>query len=82
VGKPRRPPFDLSQTAGVFPASLHVSAYLTIEPRNCSAGVVGLTTAYVLSQRGTYSVTVVARHMPGDYDIEYASMWAGANYLP
>lgn len=20
--------------------------------------------------------------MPGDYDIEYASPWAGANYLP
>lgn len=27
-------------------------------------------------------VTVVARHMPGDYDIEYTSPWAGANVLP
>jgi hypothetical protein len=27
-------------------------------------------------------VTIVAKHMPGDYDIEYASPWAGANYLP
>lgn len=45
------------------------------------AGVVGLTTALQLSKKG-YSITVVAKHMPGDYDIEYASPWAGANYLP
>ena len=25
---------------------------------------------------------MVAKHMPGDYDIEYASAWAGANYWP
>lgn len=25
---------------------------------------------------------MVAKHMPGDYDIEYASPWAGANYMP
>jgi hypothetical protein len=25
---------------------------------------------------------VLAKHMPGDYDIEYASPWAGANYMP
>lgn len=53
------------------------------EPRRaCSAGVVGLTTALQLSANNRYSVTVVAKHMPGDYDIEYASPWAGANYLP
>ncbi|KAL1640526.1 D-amino acid oxidase [Diplodia intermedia] len=46
------------------------------------AGVVGLTTALQLSQNTSYSVTIVAKHMPGDYDIEYASPWAGANYLP
>lgn len=27
-------------------------------------------------------MTVVAKHMPGDYDIQYTSPWAGANYLP
>ena len=42
----------------------------------------GLTTAYLLSQDPSNSVTVVAKHMPGDYDIEYCSPWAGANYLP
>lgn len=47
-----------------------------------SAGVSGLTTAYELSKTGKYAITVVAKHMPGDYDIEYASPWAGANYLP
>ena len=45
------------------------------------AGVSGLTTALQLAKRGI-SVTVVAKHMPGDYDIEFASPWAGANYLP
>ncbi|KAG0642971.1 hypothetical protein HOY80DRAFT_998107 [Tuber brumale] len=45
------------------------------------AGVAGLTTALLLSKRG-HSVTVVAKHMPGDHDIEYTSPWAGANYLP
>jgi hypothetical protein len=44
--------------------------------------VIGLTTAAVLSKNPKYSITVVAKHMPGDYDIEYASPWAGANYLP
>ncbi|RAK79287.1 FAD-dependent oxidoreductase [Aspergillus fijiensis CBS 313.89] len=46
------------------------------------AGVSGLTTAFLLSQDPTNSITVVAKHMPGDYDIEYASPWAGANYSP
>ena len=46
------------------------------------AGVSGLTSAYLLSQRKENNVTVIAKHMPGDYDIEYASPWAGANVLP
>ena len=46
------------------------------------AGVAGLTTALLLSKQLSYSITVAAKHMPGDYDIEYASPWAGANYLP
>jgi hypothetical protein len=48
----------------------------------CSAGVSGLTTALLLSRNPRYSVTIVAKHMPGDNDIEYTSPWAGANYLP
>ena len=47
-----------------------------------SAGVAGLTTAFLLSRNAAYNITVVAKHMPGDYDIEYASPWAGADYLP
>ncbi|QSZ34220.1 hypothetical protein DSL72_005810 [Monilinia vaccinii-corymbosi] len=46
------------------------------------AGVSGLTTALLLSQNPTFQVTIIAKHMPGDYDIEYTSPWAGANYLP
>ncbi|KAF2204690.1 D-amino acid oxidase, partial [Delitschia confertaspora ATCC 74209] len=46
------------------------------------AGVVGLTTALVLSKHKNLNITLVAKHMPGDYDIEYASPWAGANFLP
>ncbi|KAJ5609948.1 hypothetical protein N7510_006667 [Penicillium lagena] len=46
------------------------------------AGVSGLTTAYLLSKDPSNKITVLAKHMPGDYDIEYASPWAGANYIP
>ncbi|KAM5341521.1 hypothetical protein ACJ41O_014552 [Fusarium nematophilum] len=46
------------------------------------AGVAGLTSALLLSKNPSYNVSVVAKHMPGDYDIEYASPWAGANYMP
>lgn len=47
-----------------------------------SAGVSGLTSALLLSRNKANSVTVVAKHMPGDYDIEYASPFAGANVIP
>ncbi|KAE9570800.1 D-amino-acid oxidase [Colletotrichum fructicola] len=46
------------------------------------AGVSGLTTALLLSKNKANSVTIVAKHMPGDYDIEYASPWAGATFQP
>ncbi|RMJ29087.1 D-amino acid oxidase [Aspergillus sp. HF37] len=46
------------------------------------AGVAGLTTAFLLSKKPGYKIVVAAKHMPGDYDIEYASPWAGANYMP
>ncbi|KAL3489803.1 hypothetical protein BJX62DRAFT_226348 [Aspergillus germanicus] len=46
------------------------------------AGVAGLTTALLLSKKAGYRILVAAKHMPGDYDIEYASPWAGANYMP
>ena len=44
------------------------------------AGVIGLTCALALSKDPRYHITVGAKHMPGDYDIGYASPWAGANY--
>ncbi|KAK4100778.1 D-amino acid oxidase-like protein [Parathielavia hyrcaniae] len=46
------------------------------------AGVSGLTCALLLSKQKGNNVTVVAKHMPGDYDIGYTSPWAGANMLP
>lgn len=62
------------------------------------AGVIGLTTALVLSRENNYNeeegggegirskkgyeITVAAKYMPGDYDVEYVSPWAGAHYLP
>lgn len=56
----------------------HADAYGS----SARAGVSGLTTALLLSRNRKYKITVAAKHMPGDYDIEYASPWAGANYLP
>ncbi len=47
-----------------------------------SAGVSGLTSALLLARVNAGSITVVGKHMPGDYDIEYASPWAGANFSP
>jgi hypothetical protein len=41
-----------------------------------------LTTAFLLLKEQRYNIVVAAKHMPGDYDIEYASPWAGANYMP
>lgn len=46
------------------------------------AGVAGLTTALLLSKNARNKIVVAAKHMPGDYDIEYASPWAGANFMP
>ena len=37
-----------------------------------SAGVIGLTSALMLSKNPKLSITIVAQHMPGDYDILYA----------
>jgi len=54
---------------------------MTVNVSVLGAGVVGLTTALLLSKQKRYNVTIIAKHMPGDYDIEYASPWAGANYL-
>ena len=41
----------------------------------------GLTTALRLLQNG-YQVSIVARHLPADRDIDYTSPWAGAHYRP
>ncbi|KAF1946800.1 FAD dependent oxidoreductase [Clathrospora elynae] len=45
------------------------------------AGVIGLTNSLVLAH--TYpsaSITIVAKHFPGDRSIDYTSPWAGANW--
>ncbi|KAI5463486.1 FAD dependent oxidoreductase [Mariannaea sp. PMI_226] len=46
------------------------------------AGVSGLTSALLLSKNKANTITVVGKHMPGDYDAEYASPFAGANIVP
>jgi len=48
------------------------------------AGVSGLTTALLLAESCPYySITIAAKYMPGDLDsVEYASPWAGANFMP
>lgn len=58
--------------------SVEVKPFLT----GHSAGVAGLTTALLLSKKTGFKIVVAAKHVPGDYDIEYASPWAGANYMP
>ncbi|KAI8087631.1 uncharacterized protein B0P05DRAFT_569582 [Gilbertella persicaria] len=43
------------------------------------AGVIGLTTALLLQQKG-YDVTIIADYFPGDKHIEYTSPCAGARW--
>lgn len=64
--------------------SSHSTLYALVNEEDVyyRAGVSGLTSALLLSRNKANKVTVVAKHMPGDYDIEYASPWAGANVLP
>lgn len=46
------------------------------------AGVVGLTTALELKRRvPSANVTIIARDFPGDSNPQYASAWAGANWI-
>ncbi|KAI9877118.1 MAG: hypothetical protein M1830_004742 [Pleopsidium flavum] len=41
--------------------------------------VIGLQTALFLQEAG-YKTTIVAKHLPGDLDVDYASPWAGAHW--
>lgn len=44
-------------------------------------GVVGLTSALQLKRSDpSYDITVIGQHLPGDYDLEYTSPHAGANW--
>ncbi|CAO3627037.1 unnamed protein product [Mucor fragilis] len=44
------------------------------------AGVIGLSTALQLKQKGYKNVMVVAKYVPGDMSIEYTSPFAGAHW--
>ncbi|KAJ3570456.1 hypothetical protein NP233_g4390 [Leucocoprinus birnbaumii] len=46
------------------------------------AGVIGLTTAVVLQEKGGYHVTIIAEIFPGDErSARYTSCWAGAHHV-
>ncbi|KAI1797963.1 D-amino-acid oxidase [Ganoderma leucocontextum] len=46
------------------------------------AGVVGLTTAVKIQEKGAYNVTIIAETFPGDpKTISYTSLWAGAHHV-
>ncbi|KAL1599291.1 hypothetical protein SLS59_006308 [Nothophoma quercina] len=51
--------------------------YITI----LGAGIIGLTSSLVLADAYPNStITIIAKHFPGDRSIEYTSPWAGANW--
>jgi D-amino-acid oxidase len=74
----------------VFKAIKSITSFVAImspsrqDPQNITilgAGVIGLTAALAVAH--TYpssTITVVAKHLPGDRSIEYTSPWAGANW--
>lgn len=41
------------------------------------AGVIGITTALLLKQKGYEDVKIIAKHVPGNMDIQYTSPYAG-----
>ncbi|KAM7222895.1 hypothetical protein V8F06_001793 [Rhypophila decipiens] len=50
------------------------------------AGVIGLSSALLLLEKGCYTVTIIAEHFPGPFEtmhpqehIDYSSPWAGAH---
>ncbi|CAL1708766.1 unnamed protein product [Somion occarium] len=46
------------------------------------AGVIGLTTALKIQEKGGYAVTIVAETFPSDpKSIKYTSIWAGAHHV-
>ncbi|KAI0777177.1 D-amino-acid oxidase [Trametes elegans] len=55
------------------------------EPKNVvviGAGVVGLTTALTIQEKGGYKVTIIAETFPTDpKNIKYTSIWAGAHHV-
>lgn len=59
-------------------------ATATQEPQHfvvLGAGVIGLTTAIGLRTAfPTAKITLIARHFPGDYHVDYCSPWAGGNW--
>ncbi|KAK7408135.1 hypothetical protein QQX98_009726 [Neonectria punicea] len=58
----------------------------TTEPESLSfvvlgAGVIGLSSALTIRAKFPSSrITIVAKHFPGDYHVEYCSPWAGGNW--
>ncbi|KAL6408917.1 d-amino acid [Ilyonectria robusta] len=45
------------------------------------AGVIGLSTALTIRDKFPSSkIVIVAKHFPGDYNVEYCSPWAGGNW--
>lgn len=44
------------------------------------AGVIGLTVAYQLCQRQALKITVLAKSLPVEADVDYTSQYAGANW--
>ncbi|KAH7121860.1 FAD dependent oxidoreductase [Dactylonectria estremocensis] len=45
------------------------------------AGVIGLSTALTIHDKFPSSkIVIIAKHFPGDYNVEYCSPWAGGNW--
>lgn len=56
-----------------------LSLLLTLLPFR--SGIIGLYTAYILTQQGlAKQITVIAEHLPGDTSARYTSPWAGGNF--
>ena len=71
------PTLDAKKNVVVLGAGIDMARFAPFPIHMISTGVIGLSTAIMLQERGGYDVTIIAEHLPTDpKSIDYCSAWA------
>ena len=71
------PTLDAKKNVVVLGAGIDMARSAPFPIHMISTGVIGLSTAIMLQERGGYDVTIIAEHLPTDpKSIDYCSAWA------